>query len=86
MANEPTKVDDGGLAQNMSLRDWYAGQALANLYTASHIDAGKIAHHAFRLADAMLIQREYSEAAEPALPLGAFPERRGGLTPTGETQ
>ncbi len=83
MASEPTKLDDGGLAQNMSLRDWYAGKALANLYT-DHSDApDRVACWAYQVADEMLAERKRSalptEAADTA-------KRRGGLeTGHGET-
>lgn len=46
----------------MSLRDWFAGQALAGLcVTDGEIVPLPCAHFAYRMADAMLIAREGDE-------------------------
>ena len=46
-----------------------------------------VAQRAVKHADAALAELKRTEPAGPALPLGAFPERRGGLEATdGETQ
>ena len=64
---DPQPIADGGPAfpvdkpgcsdmKGMSLRDWFAGQALAGLsLDAAHVDDA--AFHAFLLADAMLQRR-----------------------------
>ena len=56
---QPQPIADGGpptLGTGMSLRDWFAGQALAGLsLDAAHVDDA--AFHAFLLADAMLERR-----------------------------
>lgn len=45
--------------EGMSLRDWFAGQALAGFATTSgHFDPKKFAQTAYLLADAMLAARE----------------------------
>lgn len=59
--------DDGGAAfpvpgsyntsNGMSLRDWFAGQALANRYTQEARDDKKVAQWAYQIADAMLAAR-----------------------------
>lgn len=41
----------------MSLRDWLAGQALANRYTEHESDPNKVAAYAYNIADAMLAAR-----------------------------
>ena len=49
---------DQHLAQGMSLRDWFAGQALAGLLTQTHLvqkyQSDWFADGAYRMADAML--------------------------------
>lgn len=47
-------IPEGGL----SLRDWFAGQALAGASTAEYGRAMNVANEAYRLADAMLAVRE----------------------------
>lgn len=42
----------------MSLRDWFAGQALANSYTFSEAKPDKVAEWAYQIADAMLVARK----------------------------
>jgi hypothetical protein len=67
---EPTKPDDGGPAfpakaangygpDGMSLRDWFAGQAVAALIARHRADVawGDIAPTAYATADAMLKAR-----------------------------
>jgi hypothetical protein len=49
-------VQDGFYAAGMSLRDWFAGQALATLQP--HWDAKPLAKAAYEVADAMLAERE----------------------------
>ena len=44
-------------APGMMLRDWFAGQALANAYTNHDTDPNKIAEWAYHVADAMLAER-----------------------------
>ena len=41
----------------MSLRDWFAGQALANVYASHDCKPGIVAEWAYEVADAMLAQR-----------------------------
>lgn len=50
---------DGFTQAGMTLRDWFAGQALAAMPKLGDTDAGVagIAHDAFLLADAMLATR-----------------------------
>ena len=50
-AGIPTIVYHG-----MTLRDWFAGQALTGLYERSLSDS-HMAHRAYRMADAMLAER-----------------------------
>lgn len=47
-------------AEGMSLRDWFAGQALAGLLAASDADhpTWAITDYAYRVADAMLAARQ----------------------------
>lgn len=45
-------------APGMSLRDWFAGQALANPYTTHESEPGRIARWAYQIADAMLAARK----------------------------
>lgn len=68
------KIDDGGPAfqvfrqhalgrvendnNGMSLRDWFAGQALANPYTAHENSPDKIGEWAYQVADAMIAARK----------------------------
>lgn len=56
--------DDGGTTfpsnafeKGMSLRDWFAGQAL-HMGHLQHLDDGDIARCAYAVADAMLRERE----------------------------
>lgn len=66
-----TKINDGGPAfplnasdnwggptQGMTLRDWFAGQALANRYTQDAREDKKVAQWAYHIADAMIAARE----------------------------
>lgn len=48
-----------GIRPGMSLRDWFAGQALAGMYAAGddELAPGIAAAAAYRLADAMLKER-----------------------------
>lgn len=42
----------------MSLRDWFAGQAMANQYTHDGGQPDKVARWAYQVADAMLAARD----------------------------
>lgn len=50
-----------GGAPGMSLRDWFAGQALSNQYAQHEGDCHKVAEWAFHIADAMLAAREVTK-------------------------
>lgn len=53
--------------EGMSLRDWFAGQALAGMLANQRGGLDPIAahaEHAYLYADAMLAEREKQEAAE----------------------
>lgn len=51
--------DDGGPVNGMSLRDWFAGQALACLrHPDDHTDRACNAEWAYQIADAMLAARK----------------------------
>jgi len=53
-----------GMQDGMTLRDWFAGQALAGLLAhASGEDPHKAPEMAYRLADAMLAEREKRNAS-----------------------
>lgn len=62
------KIDDGGYAfpassstfgiNGMTLRDWFAGHALSNVYTASEQSPDKAAEWAYQVADAMIAARK----------------------------
>lgn len=41
-------------ASGMTLRDWFAGQALSNAYTFHDADPDRVATWAYQVADAML--------------------------------
>lgn len=43
--------------EGMTLRDYFAGQALANLYTANENSPDKIGEWAYQVADAMIAAR-----------------------------
>lgn len=47
-----------GVSRGMSLRDWFAGQALLALATEADVEVDDAARHAYRYADAMLAERE----------------------------
>lgn len=51
---------DDGYVEGMTLRDWFAGQALAGLMAmqSSSVDPSSTAKRCFTLADAMLAERE----------------------------
>lgn len=44
--------------EGMSLRDWFAGQALAGMGIIADAEAWKLAAWAYETADAMLAERE----------------------------
>lgn len=75
----------------MSLRDWFAGQALVGLlHPGYETDSMNAPEHAYRLADAMLAAREAQPpaAADPAPSSPTIPEGfipwGGGRCPVGE--
>lgn len=43
--------------EGMSLRDYFAGQALDSILLENEADAGRVAAYAYRVADAMLMER-----------------------------
>lgn len=55
----------------MSLRDWFAGQALAGIcgdgIPGSHHQPATTAHEAYAYADAMLAERSKAEGRTPAV-------------------
>lgn len=76
--SESKKIEDGGPAfarsaaehghgghyeqDGMSLRDWFAGQALANQYAQHEGDPNKVAEWAYHIADAMIAARRAGAA------------------------
>lgn len=44
--------------EGMTLRDWFAGQSLANPYTAHENSPDKTAEWAYQVADAMIAARD----------------------------
>lgn len=50
-----------GHDMGMTLRDWFAGQALANTYAQHEQDPSKVAEWAYQIADAMLAAREVDQ-------------------------
>jgi hypothetical protein len=60
--NNPAAFPDNGYyGKGMTLRDWFAGQALAHDYTGDEgTEPAKIALWAYQVADAMLAAREAS--------------------------
>ena len=68
----------------MSLRDWFAGQALAGVMANSNIKPTEtfetIANHAFAFADAMLAERERTKPVE-AKPDADWTPHNGGSMP-----
>lgn len=59
----PTGQGGGHSAQigGMTLRDWFAGQALANGYTHHDLQPDKVATWAYQIADAMIAARNSHE-------------------------
>ena len=55
MSTEYQRAEGG-----MTLRDWFAGQALAALLNGQKWEAQKLANEAYRAADAMLAERSKS--------------------------
>lgn len=58
---EGIPYSSGDIEPGMSLRDWFAGQALANIWLQSHVSkpgATALAATAYKIADAMLAARE----------------------------
>jgi hypothetical protein len=50
-----------GHSMGLTMRDWFAGQALANPYTTDHEHfPDKVAEWAYQVADAMLAARDAS--------------------------
>lgn len=72
--SESKTIDDGGTAfphgyaaqarsmPGMSLRDWFAGQALVTGYVQHDGSPDKIAEWAFQIADAMIAARKAGAA------------------------
>jgi hypothetical protein len=63
----PPAFPNGAFVPGMTLRDWFAGQALAGLlagqYAAtSHYNLSEVPDEAYRIADAMLLARKGGEA------------------------
>ena len=57
---EPQPIADGGpatLGTGMSLRDWFAGQALAGMTLEASQNVDDVAFRAYMIADAMLRAR-----------------------------
>jgi hypothetical protein len=62
----PNKDELGNMIPGMTLRDWFAGQALAEIYTArdclsyskDETIGQAVARNAYTMADAMLAARE----------------------------
>lgn len=58
----PSETLEYGLFPGMSLRDWFAGQALSGMINSPHVKSGvgpeDLAHDAYQFADAMLKARE----------------------------
>lgn len=48
----------GNLQNGMDLRDWFAGQALANAYTHESAKPDNISGWAYQIADAMMKARK----------------------------
>ena len=53
-----TSAGHAAAHQGLSLRDYFAGEALANYYTQNYSSHTDIANSAYRLADAMLEARK----------------------------
>ena len=53
----PAMTPGGYCTPGMTLRDWFAGQALAG-YLQSHMPNDRIADDCYGIADAMLVARE----------------------------
>ena len=52
------EIETCGSQRGMTLRDWFAGQALTSMETTDCTDYEEIAAEAYRIADAMLAERE----------------------------
>lgn len=57
-AQHETTVD---IHEGMTLRDWFAGMALASVYVDNPTDCERCAEHAYQLADAMLYERTLTD-------------------------
>jgi len=62
MSEQPTKVDDGGQAKDMTLRDFYAGMAMQGMDTPHDYSTGRcnsgVVQRAWVIADAMIAERD----------------------------
>jgi len=58
MKQEPAFPQDYSLHTGMTLRDYFAAKALANLYTQHDSNADKVAEWAYAVADAMMEARK----------------------------
>lgn len=66
MSAPPLETNSGGLAKDMTLRDWFAGQCLIGMISAKCVEGLEysetaIAEDAYLIADALLIERERGE-------------------------
>ena len=66
----PAMTPGGYCTPGMSLRDWFAGQALAGMLANEHLYCQPAADDAYKFADAMLAAREPSTAPQIALGIG----------------
>jgi len=66
----PLETNSGGLAKDMTLRDWFAGQAIVgvmlnfsgnNWHNPNEYQIERFAETAGRVANALLIERERGE-------------------------
>jgi hypothetical protein len=53
----PVAMDTAPSAEGMSLRDWFAGQALGGMIAGDYSSISNMAHYAYVIADAMLKAR-----------------------------
>ena len=53
----PVRVDQDPMENGMTLRDYFAGQALSNQYTNGAGSAANVAKWAYQIADAMIEER-----------------------------
>lgn len=59
------KIDTGGAAQDMTLRDWYAGEAMKGMMASVAVSLRAlpdIVFFSFQFADAMIAERNKANA------------------------